>query len=70
MTDTHGGDRIVGSLRSVDGKGVVRMEGRYASDIDDLWAALTDRDRLARWYGELEGDLRPSGDFRARVFAS
>ena len=39
------------------------MEARYASGIDDVWAALTDRDRLARWYGELDGDLRRGGDF-------
>jgi uncharacterized protein YndB with AHSA1/START domain len=70
MANAHGGDRILGSLRSVDGKGVVRMEDRYASDINDLWAALTDRDRLARWYGELEGDFRLGGDFRARIRAS
>jgi uncharacterized protein YndB with AHSA1/START domain len=70
MNTAHEGDRILGSLRSVDGKGVVHMEERYASHIDDLWAALTDRDRLARWYGELDGDLRLGGDVRARVLAS
>jgi uncharacterized protein YndB with AHSA1/START domain len=35
----------------------VRMEERLDTGIDDLWAALTDRDRLAHWYGEAEGDL-------------
>jgi uncharacterized protein YndB with AHSA1/START domain len=61
------GNRILGSLRSADGKGVVRIEDRYDTDIDDLWSALTDPDRLARWYGELEGDLRPGGQFRLYV---
>lgn len=70
MTDAHGDDRILGSLRSFEGRGVVRMEERYPSDVDDLWAALTDPDRLARWYGELEGELRLAGDFHARVRAS
>src|SRR5260370_24857602 len=56
--------RIVGSLRSADGKGVVRIEDRYDTDIDDLWSALTDPGRLARWYGQVEGDLRPGGEFR------
>ncbi len=42
------GTRIVGSLRSADGKGVVRVEDRYDTDIDDLWSALTDPGRLAR----------------------
>jgi len=64
MTNTRGGDRILGSLRSADGKGVVRIEDRYDTEIDDLWSALTDPPRLARWYGQVEGDLRPGGEFR------
>ena len=64
------GGRILGSLGSVDGKGVVRMEDRFDTDIDDVWAALTDPSRLARWYGEVEGDLRLGGEYRARLFAS
>jgi uncharacterized protein YndB with AHSA1/START domain len=64
------GTRTLGSLRAVDGKGVVRMEDRYDTDIDDLWPALTDPLRLARWYGEVGGDLRLGGEYRARVYAS
>jgi hypothetical protein len=30
------GTRIVGSLRSADGKGVVRMADRFDTDVDDL----------------------------------
>ena len=63
-----GGARILGSLRSADGKGVVRMEDRFDTDIDDLWSALTDPGRLARWLGEVEGELRLGGEFRARFF--
>jgi uncharacterized protein YndB with AHSA1/START domain len=59
--------RILGSLRSADGKGVVRIEDRYDTGIDDMWSALTDPGRLARWYGQLEGDLRPGGAFRLYV---
>ena len=62
------GNRIVGTLRTADGKGVVRMEDRFDTDIDDLWSALTDPGRLARWVGEFEGDLRLGGEFRARYF--
>ena len=65
-----GGGRILGSLRSGDGKGVVRMEDRFDTDIDDVWSALTDPSRLARWYGEVEGDLRLGGEYRARLFSS
>jgi uncharacterized protein YndB with AHSA1/START domain len=69
-SNARGSNRIVGSLRSADGKGIVRLEDRYDTDIDDLWSALTDPRRLARWMGEVEGDLRLGGEFRARFFAS
>ncbi|HEX5402824.1 MAG TPA: SRPBCC domain-containing protein [Pseudonocardiaceae bacterium] len=64
------GNRIMGTPRTVDGKGVVRMEDRFDTDIDDLWSAFTDPARLARWLGEFDGDLRRGGQFRARFFAS
>jgi uncharacterized protein YndB with AHSA1/START domain len=71
MTSNAGaGSRILGSLRSADGKGVVRMQDRFDTDIDDLWSALTDPRRLARWMGEVKGDLRLGGEFRAHFFAS
>ncbi len=69
-TNAPGGIRILGSLRSADGAGIVRLEDRFDTDMDDLWSALTDPHRLARWLGEVEGDLRPGGQFRARYFAS
>ncbi|HEX4257656.1 MAG TPA: SRPBCC family protein [Streptosporangiaceae bacterium] len=62
--------RILGSLRAADGAGVVRIEDRYDTGIDDLWAAVTDPDRVARWYGRVEGDLRPGGEFRLHVTAA
>ena len=62
--------RTLGTLRAADGKGIVRLEDRFDTDIDDLWSALTDPRRLARWLGEVEGDLRQGGEFRARFFAS
>jgi uncharacterized protein YndB with AHSA1/START domain len=61
------GSRILGSLRSAGGRGIVRMEDRYDTDIDDLWSAITDPRRLARWYGQVEGDLRPGGEFRLYI---
>ena len=48
---------VLGRLHSVDGEGVVRMEDRLDTGIDDLWGALTDSDRLAHWFGEVEGEL-------------
>ena len=69
-SSARGSGRILGSLRSADGKGIVRMEDRFDTDIDDVWSTLTDPSRLARWYGEVEGDLRLGGEFRAHFFAS
>lgn len=68
--EAPGGTRILGSLRSDKGEGVVRMEERFATDIDDLWSALTDPSRLGRWIGQVEGDLRVGGDFRARFITT
>ena len=63
-------DRILGRLRSAEGKGIVRIEERFDTDVNDLWSALTDPRRLARWIGEVEGDLRLGGEFRFSFFAS
>jgi uncharacterized protein YndB with AHSA1/START domain len=60
------GGRMLGHLRSADGMGVVRMEDRFDTGIDDLWSALTDPRRLVRWIGDVEGDLRLGGEFRFR----
>lgn len=64
------GPRLLGRLRVADGKGVVRMEHRVDTAIDEVWSALTDPSRLAGWYGEVAGDLRIGGEYHARVFAS
>jgi uncharacterized protein YndB with AHSA1/START domain len=58
---------LLGSLHSVNGEGVVRMEERLDTGRDDVWGALTDPDRLARWYGEVEGELAEGGEFRVRI---
>jgi uncharacterized protein YndB with AHSA1/START domain len=70
MSNATEGQRILGTLRSENGVGVVRIEDRFDAGIDEVWSALTDPARLAQWYGEVDGDLRAGGEFRARVFAS
>ena len=67
--DVRAETRVTGTLGVVGGKGIVRVEGRYDTDIDDLWSALTEVPRLARWIAQVEGDLRPGGAFRA-IFTS
>ena len=66
MTTVRGA-RIIGTLRRTgDGNGAVRMEELYDTGIEDLWSALTEPDRLARWVADVDGDLRPGGRFHAR----
>lgn len=69
-SNEDGGIRILGTLRSADGKAVVRMEDRFDTGIEDLWSALTQPERLARWIGEVDGDLRLGGEYRFHFFAS
>jgi uncharacterized protein YndB with AHSA1/START domain len=71
MTTTPAGARIVGTLhRTQDGKGAVRMEDVYDTDIDNLWSALTDPRRLARWVADVEGEFRLGGRIHARFTSS
>ena len=67
-SNASSGTRILGSLRSADGTGIVRIEDRYDTDIDDLWSAIiTVPDRLARWFGEVDGELSLGGKFRVHI---
>src|SRR5262245_34261204 len=64
-------ESILGALRPVDAdKGAVRVQDLYATDIDDLWSALTEPERLARWIAQVEGDLSLGGEFTARFTSS
>jgi uncharacterized protein YndB with AHSA1/START domain len=66
---TGGGNALLGSVLTIDGKAAVRMESRYSTDIEDLWSAVTEPQRLARWLAQVEGDFRLGGEFWA-IFAS
>jgi uncharacterized protein YndB with AHSA1/START domain len=71
MTSTSRSARIVGTLRRTEGgRGAVRVEDLYDTDIEDLWSALTDPARLARWVAEVDGDLRLGGRIHARFTSS
>lgn len=57
---------IIGTMRGLDAsRGAVRVEDLYDTDIGDLWQACTTPDRLARWLGEVSGDLRVGGTIHA-----
>lgn len=68
--DVQPSPRILGTLRIEDGIGVVRVEDTFDTDIDDLWSAVTDPSRLARWLCDVEGDLRVGGEVKLRFHGS
>lgn len=63
-------DRIIGTLGNAGGVGSLRLEDRFATTPEDLWEAITDPGRLARWYGEVSGDLRQGGEFAVHIAAA
>lgn len=45
-------------------------ESTYDTDADDLWDAITNKERLPRWFGQVEGDLRLGGHYQVKDNAS
>lgn len=57
--------REVGDGRIAAGEGrQVRLRRTYDSPIDDVWDALTDPDRIGRWFLPLSGDYRVGGRYQ------
>ncbi|MGH2444590.1 MAG: SRPBCC family protein [Candidatus Limnocylindria bacterium] len=59
-------DRTVSRAPREDGGENVTVLARrtYAADPDDIWSALTDPSRIARWFMPVSGDLRVGGSFQ------
>ncbi len=57
---------------NTDGDEVVRVTMRrsYPTDAADLWSALTEPERIARWFMPISGDLREGGSFQLEGNAS
>ncbi len=49
---------------------VLTVSHVYATDPADLWDAIVDRDRLARWFGPVTGDFRVGGSYAVEGNAS
>jgi uncharacterized protein YndB with AHSA1/START domain len=49
---------------------VLLIRRRYAAAADDVWDAITDPDRIRRWFLPLSGDLREGGRFSLEGNAS
>jgi uncharacterized protein YndB with AHSA1/START domain len=63
--------QLLGTMRRIDEKrGAVRVEDVYDTDLADMWSALTDPERLARWIAIVEGDLLVGGIIQAQFTSS
>ncbi len=62
---THAAQKLLGTLLFENGNGTVRIADTFDTDIGDLWSAIVDPSRLARWIAEVTGDLRVGGRFEA-----
>jgi uncharacterized protein YndB with AHSA1/START domain len=66
-SSTNRDTRILGSLRRLDDTtGAVTVEDLYDTAMGDLWSAVTEPDRLARWVATVEGDLLVGGTVRTK----
>ncbi|MEV0146465.1 MULTISPECIES: SRPBCC family protein [unclassified Nonomuraea] len=66
-------NQINATQREMGNQAVATGEGRsvllrrvYDAPIEDVWNACTDRERLGRWLGQVEGDLRVGGTFQLK----
>ena len=48
----------------------VTLRRTYSADIEDVWNALTDPERIRRWFMPVSGDLREGGRFQLEGNAS
>ena len=57
--------REVGT-RTTDGGEVVSvlLRREYAAAVGDVWSAITDPERVKRWFMPVSGDFREGGDFQ------
>jgi uncharacterized protein YndB with AHSA1/START domain len=58
-----------GRVEQVEGRYVIRFERRFDRRIDQVWAALTQPERLKQWFGatEVELELVEGGSFVTRT---
>jgi len=63
--------RTVGESQR-DGKPtrIVRASRIYPTSQRDLWSALTEKERICRWFADVSGDLEPGGRYSIKDNAS
>jgi uncharacterized protein YndB with AHSA1/START domain len=71
MTSTPSASlRLLATLATADGKGVVTVADSFDAGIETVWSAITDPARLAIWWGEIDGDPGLGRECHAHIFAS
>lgn len=63
-----GDDQIASVTRTVSAEGTetrtVTLAQTYASDLEDVWDACTNAERIPRWFLPVSGDLRVGGRYQ------
>ena len=62
--------KVENSERNGQPTHIVQAERVFATTPDDLWSALTEGDRIQRWFAEVSGKLKRGGHFAVKGNAS
>jgi uncharacterized protein YndB with AHSA1/START domain len=64
-------DEMTATARQVARRGsgddeviAVSLRREYAAEVEEVWDAVTDPQRVARWFAQVSGDLREGGSFQ------
>ncbi|HMO12034.1 MAG TPA: SRPBCC family protein [Actinotalea sp.] len=57
--------QVWGEVRAAGAGYDLSFERAYATSVDDVWSAVTEPDRLARWMAPYGGELRLGGTWQA-----
>ncbi|HEU4332407.1 MAG TPA: SRPBCC family protein [Lapillicoccus sp.] len=57
---------LLGTITRTGDTAEASFDRVYDTDPADLWRAVTEPDRLARWFAPVDGDLEPGGTFTVR----
>ena len=62
--EKQAGEGIIGVMRPDGDRRAVRFERSFDTTQPDLWSALTEPARLARWFVRVDGNLSEGGSFK------
>ena len=65
VREIQASSRGVGDATMVSGAAhVVRLERTFDAPVEDVWDALTNPDRITRWFLPISGDFRLGGSYQ------